>query len=68
MASLDWTDPLPNGKQYLHGNLGAYATAKCCFEAVANGPTITGVTASTSAQGAPSGIGHRPAGAIPPRM
>jgi hypothetical protein len=32
MASLGWTDPLPNGRQYPHGTLGAYATAKCRCE------------------------------------
>lgn len=32
VAALGLTDPLPNGKQYLHGTLGAYATAKCRCE------------------------------------
>ena len=29
MAALGWTAPLPNGRQYPHGTLGGYATAKC---------------------------------------
>ncbi len=29
MEALGFTDPLPNGMQYRHGTLGAYATAKC---------------------------------------
>jgi integrase len=32
MAALGWTDPMPNGRQYPHGTLGAYATAKCRCE------------------------------------
>jgi integrase len=32
MAALGWTDPLPNGRQYPHGTLGGYATAKCRCE------------------------------------
>ena len=29
MEALGYTDPLPNGKQYKHGTMGAYVTAKC---------------------------------------
>lgn len=29
MQALGYTDPLPNGKQYQHGTLGGYVTAKC---------------------------------------
>jgi integrase len=29
MEAFGCTDPLPNGKQYQHGTLGAYVTAKC---------------------------------------
>jgi integrase len=29
MQALGYTDPLPNGKRYQHGTLGAYVTAKC---------------------------------------
>ena len=29
MQALGYTDPLPNGKQYRHGTLGGYVTAKC---------------------------------------
>ena len=29
MEALGYTDPLPNGKQYKHGTLGGYVTAKC---------------------------------------
>jgi hypothetical protein len=29
MEALGYTDPLPNGKQYQHGTMGAYVTAKC---------------------------------------
>jgi len=29
MEALGYTDPLPTGKQYKHGTLGAYVTAKC---------------------------------------
>jgi len=29
MQALGYTDPLPNGRQYQHGTLGAYVTAKC---------------------------------------
>jgi len=32
IAALGLTSPLPNGKQYRHGTLGAYATAKCRCE------------------------------------
>jgi len=29
MAALGYTDPLPSGRQYRHGTLGGYTTAKC---------------------------------------
>ena len=29
MEALGYTDPLPTGKRYQHGTLGAYVTAKC---------------------------------------
>jgi integrase len=32
LAALGLTDPLPNGRQYLHGTLGGYVTAKCRCE------------------------------------
>lgn len=32
IAALGLTSPLPNGRQYRHGTLGAYATAKCRCE------------------------------------
>jgi hypothetical protein len=31
MEALGYTDPLPTGKRYQHGTLGAYVTAKCRF-------------------------------------
>ena len=29
MEAIGYTDPLPNGKQYQHGTMGASVTAKC---------------------------------------
>ncbi len=55
MAALGLTDPTPNRRQYPHGTLGAYATAKCRCEGCRQWAADYGRDRSDSA---PSGNDH----------
>ena len=64
--ALGFTDELPNGRQYKHGTLGGYVTAKCRCRGCKQWSSDYARTASAAGPDGRRGSGHPPGGTTRP--